>query len=51
MMVLVLVLLLFGGSKLPQLARNLGKAQREFKQALEEGTAEAEEAERTQTAT
>lgn len=31
LVVLVIVLVLFGGSKLPQLARNLGQAQREFK--------------------
>jgi TatA/E family protein of Tat protein translocase len=31
--VLVLVVLVFGGSKLPQLARSLGEAQREFKKA------------------
>jgi sec-independent protein translocase protein TatA len=35
--VLVLVLLLFGGSQLPKLAKNLGKAQSEFKSALEDG--------------
>ena len=35
--VLVLVLVLFGGSQLPKLARNLGKAQSEFKSALDEG--------------
>jgi sec-independent protein translocase protein TatA len=35
--VLVLVLVLFGGSQLPKLARNLGKAQSEFKSALEDG--------------
>lgn len=28
--ILVLVLLLFGGAKLPQLARSLGEARREF---------------------
>ena len=32
--VLVLVLLLFGGSQLPKLARNLGKAQKEFKDGI-----------------
>ncbi|NGX61677.1 MAG: Sec-independent protein translocase protein TatA [Chlamydiae bacterium] len=31
--VLFLVLLLFGGKKLPDLARNLGKGMREFKKA------------------
>ncbi|HSB86541.1 MAG TPA: twin-arginine translocase TatA/TatE family subunit [Ilumatobacteraceae bacterium] len=37
---LVLVLVLFGGSQLPKLARNLGRAQREFKAGLEEGRQE-----------
>jgi sec-independent protein translocase protein TatA len=35
--VLVIVLLVFGGSQLPKLAKNLGKAQKEFKQGLDEG--------------
>ena len=35
--VLVLVLVLFGGSKIPKLARSLGQAQKEFKQGLSEG--------------
>ena len=34
---LVLVLVLFGGSQLPKLARNLGKAQKEFKDGLADG--------------
>ena len=34
--VLAVVLLIFGGSQLPKLARNLGKAQREFKDGLGE---------------
>ena len=34
--ILVIVLVLFGGSKLPQLARNLGQAQKEFKSGLDE---------------
>ena len=34
--VLVVVLVLFGGSQLPKLARNLGKAQKEFKDGLAE---------------
>lgn len=47
--VLVLILLIFGGKKLPELARGLGKARREFKRASEElddevkSTIEAEE--------
>lgn len=37
--VLVIVLVLFGGSQLPKLAKNLGKAQKEFKDAVDEGKA------------
>ncbi|MEY2974567.1 MAG: hypothetical protein RIR49_987 [Actinomycetota bacterium] len=40
--VLIVVLLLFGGSQVPKLARNLGKAQHELKKGLAEGAAEAE---------
>lgn len=36
LIVLVVILVLFGGTKLPQLARSLGKAQSEFKQGLKE---------------
>ena len=32
--VLAVVLLIFGGSQLPKLARNLGQAQKEFKHGL-----------------
>lgn len=35
--VLVVVLVLFGGSQIPKLARNLGQAQKEFKKGLAEG--------------
>ena len=35
---LVIILVLFGGSQLPKLAKNLGKAQKEFKDGLAEGT-------------
>jgi sec-independent protein translocase protein TatA len=38
--ILILVLILFGGSQLPKLARGLGSAQREFKKGLEEGAAD-----------
>ncbi len=33
----VVVLLLFGGAKLPKLARSLGQAQTEFKKGIKEG--------------
>jgi sec-independent protein translocase protein TatA len=35
------VVLLFGGSKLPKLARGLGSASHEFKKGLEEGAADS----------
>jgi sec-independent protein translocase protein TatA len=37
LIILVVILLLFGGSKLPKLARSLGQAQNEFKQGLKQG--------------
>ena len=36
LLILVLALLLFGGAKLPKLARSLGQAQREFRTGLSE---------------
>lgn len=41
--VLVIVLLVFGGAQLPKLAKNLGKAQKEFKDGLAEGTKESKD--------
>jgi len=35
--ILIVVVVLFGGSQLPKLARNLGQAQKEFKKGLKEG--------------
>jgi len=35
--ILIVILLLFGGAKLPKLARSLGQAQNEFKRGLKEG--------------
>ena len=37
--VLVVVLVIFGGTQLPKLARNLGKAQKDFKEGLAESQA------------
>ena len=42
-LILVIVLVLFGGSQLPKLAKNLGKAQQEFKKGLDDGKKEADE--------
>jgi sec-independent protein translocase protein TatA len=36
--ILAIVLLLFGSTRLPKLARSLGQASKEFKQGLDEGT-------------
>ena len=41
-LILVVVLVLFGGAQLPKLAKNLGKAQKEFKEGLAEGQKSAE---------
>jgi sec-independent protein translocase protein TatA len=38
LIVLLIVLVLFGGSKLPQLARNLGQAQKEFRSGFNDGS-------------
>ena len=40
LIILVILLVLFGGSKLPQLAKNIGRAQKEFKTGLDEGSKE-----------
>ncbi len=36
--ILIVVLVLFGGSQLPKLAKNLGKAQKEFKDGMADAT-------------
>ncbi|MEG3600574.1 MAG: twin-arginine translocase TatA/TatE family subunit [Actinomycetota bacterium] len=41
-MVLLVVLLIFGGSQLPKMARNLGRAQQELKKGFAEANKEAE---------
>ncbi len=38
--ILLVVLVIFGGSQIPKLARSLGSAQKEFKAGLEEGEKE-----------
>jgi sec-independent protein translocase protein TatA len=42
--ILVIVLVIFGGSQLPKLAKNLGKAQKEFKDGLADGMKDDEPA-------
>lgn len=46
--VLLVIALLFGGAKLPKLARSLGSAKGEFEKGLREGQTEAEKAARTE---
>jgi sec-independent protein translocase protein TatA len=43
LIILVVVLVLFGGKKLPELARGLGQGMKEFKKATREATADEEE--------
>ncbi len=40
--ILVVVLLLFGSTRLPKLARSLGQASKEFKQGIAEGSNDEE---------
>ncbi len=42
--ILIIVLLIFGGAKLPKLARSLGQAQKEFKTGLDEGASSDDKA-------
>lgn len=42
MIILVVVLVLFGGAKLPELARSLGQAKREFERGVQESGPTAE---------
>ena len=43
LLILLAILVLFGGAKLPKLARSLGQAQKEFKQGLSDGSNSASE--------
>ena len=43
LLILVVVLLLFGASRLPEIARSLGRSSHEFKRGLREGGQEQEE--------
>jgi sec-independent protein translocase protein TatA len=40
--ILLIVMLIFGGAKLPKLARSLGESSKEFKKGLAEGANEVE---------
>jgi sec-independent protein translocase protein TatA len=41
LVVLVIVLVLFGANRLPELARSLGSSMREFKKGIDEGNRDA----------
>ncbi len=41
--ILVIVLLLFGGTRLPKLARSLGQASKEFKAGVADGSRDDDE--------
>jgi sec-independent protein translocase protein TatA len=43
MIILVIILLLFGGAKLPALAKGLGQSVREFKKASKDGSEDDED--------
>ncbi len=38
----IVILVMFGGNRIPKLARNLGRAQRELQKGLAEGQADVE---------
>ena len=40
LIILLIVLLVFGGAKLPKLARSLGQAQKEFKEGISDGASD-----------
>jgi len=37
LIIVIIALVLFGGSQIPKLARNIGQAQKEFKKGIAEG--------------
>ncbi|MCZ7527453.1 MAG: twin-arginine translocase TatA/TatE family subunit [Acidimicrobiia bacterium] len=48
--VLLIVLLIFGGSQLPKLARSLGQASKEFRSGLSEGAKDDDKADKDENA-
>lgn len=48
LVILVIVLILFGGKKIPELMRGMGKGLHEFKKGLNEGTGSADNKEKTE---
>jgi sec-independent protein translocase protein TatA len=48
LIVLLIVLLIFGARKLPELARSLGASAKEFRKGIEAGSKEEQEAQATE---
>lgn len=51
LIILLIVVLIFGARKLPDLARSLGASAKEFRKGVEEGTDREAEAQSTETPT
>ena len=49
--VLVVLLLLFGAKRLPEIARSVGKSTKEFKKGIRDGTVDEDEADEETTST
>ncbi|MER3395426.1 MAG: twin-arginine translocase TatA/TatE family subunit [Acidimicrobiia bacterium] len=49
LIILIILLLLFGANKLPQLARSIGLAKKEFDQAVAEGSKQSSQNPSTET--
>ncbi|MEM7274529.1 MAG: twin-arginine translocase TatA/TatE family subunit [Actinomycetota bacterium] len=47
LIIVAVILVLFGSTQIPKLARSLGQAQKEFKSGLEEGMSEVDEPEKS----
>lgn len=47
--VLVVLLLLFGAKRLPEIAKSIGKSSKEFKKGLKEGATDTDDLEQKQT--
>jgi len=47
--ILVVILLLFGAKRLPEIARSVGKSTKEFKKGMDEDVPEDEEADESRT--
>jgi sec-independent protein translocase protein TatA len=49
LVILAIILVIFGGTQLPKLARSLGRAQKEFKDGLSGSAAEDDDSDATET--